>query len=61
MNDAANDQVEYPNYQVMVVLRIISYEVDYPLTVKKLLHPYWRLLAHTLVMCIAGTKVDLFN
>ncbi|KAF5782092.1 hypothetical protein HanRHA438_Chr11g0504271 [Helianthus annuus] len=34
----------------------MSYEGSHPPTTKKLLHPYWRFLAHTYLMCIRGNK-----
>ncbi|MFS8002874.1 hypothetical protein Hanom_Chr13g01207211 [Helianthus anomalus] len=34
----------------------MSYEGSYPLTTKKLLHPYWRFLAHVYLICISGNK-----
>lgn len=40
----------------MVVLRSMIYDGGYPPMVNKQLNPYLRLLAHTLVMCVAGNK-----
>lgn len=37
----------------------MSYEGEFLSMIKKLLHPYWRLLAHTLVMCVARNKGGL--
>ena len=56
LDDAPEFPVIYPNDRVKEVLRRMSYEGEYPPMVKRLLHPYWRLLAHTLVMCVAGNK-----
>ncbi|KAF5805121.1 hypothetical protein HanXRQr2_Chr05g0205351 [Helianthus annuus] len=38
------------------VLSKMSYEGSYPPTTKKLLHPYWRFLAHVYLVCISGNK-----
>ncbi|KAL8226806.1 hypothetical protein R6Q57_016638 [Mikania cordata] len=54
--DKFEDPIEYPKERVFQVLRRMSYEGEYPPTLKKLLHPYWRLLAHVLQMCIGGNK-----
>ncbi|MFS7913759.1 hypothetical protein Hanom_Chr02g00145451 [Helianthus anomalus] len=34
----------------------MSYKGSYPPTTKKLLHPYWRFLAHVYLVCISGNK-----
>ncbi|KAJ0608061.1 hypothetical protein HanPSC8_Chr03g0107461 [Helianthus annuus] len=34
----------------------MSYEGSYPLTLKKLLHPCWRVLAHVYLVCISGNE-----
>ncbi|MFS7947195.1 hypothetical protein Hanom_Chr06g00545261 [Helianthus anomalus] len=45
---------------VMEVLGKMSYEgATPPPTIKKLLHPYWRLLAHIYLVCISGNKSGL--
>ncbi|MFS7953519.1 hypothetical protein Hanom_Chr07g00619641 [Helianthus anomalus] len=54
--DAANDPVDYTKEKVMDVLSKMSYEGSYPPTTKKLLHPYWRFLAHVYLVCISGNK-----
>ncbi|MFS7938764.1 hypothetical protein Hanom_Chr05g00443611 [Helianthus anomalus] len=41
---------------VMEVLNKKSYKGSYPPTTKKLLHPYWRFLAHVYLVCISGNK-----
>ncbi|KAF5782870.1 hypothetical protein HanRHA438_Chr11g0514031 [Helianthus annuus] len=54
--DAADDPVEHAKEKVMEVLGKMSYEGSYPPTTKKLLHPYWRFLAHVYLVCISGNK-----
>ncbi|KAF5768657.1 hypothetical protein HanRHA438_Chr14g0649391 [Helianthus annuus] len=55
--DEASDPVEYSREKVMEVLEKMSYEgaCPPPMT-KKLLHPYWRFLAHIYLVCISGNK-----
>ncbi|MFS7947839.1 hypothetical protein Hanom_Chr06g00552901 [Helianthus anomalus] len=58
--DAADDPTEYSKEKVMDILVKMSYEgVTPPPTIKKLLHPYWRLLAHIYLVCISGNKSGL--
>ncbi|KAJ0697274.1 hypothetical protein HanLR1_Chr10g0367161 [Helianthus annuus] len=58
--DAADDPIEYSKEKVMEVLTKMSYEgATPPPTIKKLLHPYWRLLAHIYLVCISGNKSGL--
>ena len=57
--DSADDPVEYTKDQVMEVLARMSYEGGCPPVVKKLLHPYWRMLAHMYLVCISGNKSGL--
>ncbi|MFS7929411.1 hypothetical protein Hanom_Chr04g00332231 [Helianthus anomalus] len=58
--DEADDPVEYPKEKVMEVLVKMIYEgVCPPPTIKKLLHPHWRLLAHIYLACISGNKRGL--
>ncbi|KAF5759007.1 hypothetical protein HanRHA438_Chr16g0748451 [Helianthus annuus] len=58
--DEADDPVEYPKEKVMEVLVKMSYEGAVPPpTIKKLLHPYWRFLAHIYLVCISGNKSGL--
>ncbi|KAF5755984.1 hypothetical protein HanRHA438_Chr17g0818951 [Helianthus annuus] len=58
--DEADDPVEYPKEKVMEVLVKMSYEgACPPPTIKKLLHPYWRFLAHIYLVCISGNKSGL--
>ncbi|MFS7936962.1 hypothetical protein Hanom_Chr05g00421911 [Helianthus anomalus] len=58
--DAADDPIEYSKEKVMEVLIKMSYEgATPPPTIKKLLHPYWRMLAHVYLVCISGNKSGL--
>ncbi|KAF5810886.1 hypothetical protein HanXRQr2_Chr04g0174951 [Helianthus annuus] len=58
--DAADDPTEYSKEKVMEVLVKMSYEGAVPPpTIKKLLHPYWRLLSHIYLVCISGNKSGL--
>ncbi|KAJ0754663.1 hypothetical protein HanPI659440_Chr09g0349341 [Helianthus annuus] len=54
--DDASDLVQYTKEKVMEVLSKMSYEGSCPPTIKKLLHPYWRFLAHIYLVCISGNK-----
>ena len=54
--DEAGDPTEYPKEKVKDVLSKMGYEGSYPPTVKKLLPPYWRMLAHVYLVCISGNK-----
>ncbi|MFS7963930.1 hypothetical protein Hanom_Chr08g00744141 [Helianthus anomalus] len=40
----------------MPVIERMNYEGSSPPTTKKLLHPYWRFLAHVYLVCINGNK-----
>ncbi|MFS7930016.1 hypothetical protein Hanom_Chr04g00339211 [Helianthus anomalus] len=58
--DAANDLTEYSKEKLIDILVKISYEgATPPPTIKKLLHPYLRLLAHIYLVCISGNKSGL--
>ncbi|KAJ0645390.1 hypothetical protein HanOQP8_Chr16g0623381 [Helianthus annuus] len=58
--DAADDPIEYSKEKVMDILVKMSYEGAIPPpTIKKLLHPYWRLLAHIYLVCVNGNKSGL--
>ncbi|MFS7929796.1 hypothetical protein Hanom_Chr04g00336641 [Helianthus anomalus] len=59
--DAAEDPVEHEKEKVIKVLDKMSYEGSYLPTTKKLLHPYWRLLAHVYLVCISGNKRNTFK
>ncbi|CAI9302404.1 unnamed protein product [Lactuca saligna] len=54
--DAPIFPVEYSADQVKGFLEKMCYEGTYPPTFKKLLSPFWRLLAHYFVICISGRK-----
>lgn len=47
---------EIPVDQIKEVLERMRYEGTFPPTIKKLLPPYWRFLAHSFVICISGRK-----
>ncbi|KAM0012166.1 hypothetical protein Hdeb2414_s0055g00756201 [Helianthus debilis subsp. tardiflorus] len=58
--DAADDPTKYSKEKVMEILVKMSYEGAVPPpTIKKLLHPYWRLLGHIYLVCISGNKSGL--
>ncbi|KAF5807011.1 hypothetical protein HanRHA438_Chr05g0237861 [Helianthus annuus] len=58
--DDANDLVKYAKEKVMEVLTKVSYEgACPPPMIKKLLHLYWRFLAHVYLVCISGNKSGL--
>ncbi|MFS7962124.1 hypothetical protein Hanom_Chr08g00722971 [Helianthus anomalus] len=58
--DAADDPTKYSREKVMEVFVKMSYEGAVPPpTIKKLLHPYWRFLAHIYLVCISGNKSGL--
>ncbi|KAJ0791514.1 hypothetical protein HanOQP8_Chr01g0006371 [Helianthus annuus] len=54
--DAVDDPVEFEKEKIIPVYEKKSYEGSYPRTTKKLLHPYWRFLAHVYLVCISGNK-----
>ncbi|MFS8025243.1 hypothetical protein Hanom_Chr16g01472681 [Helianthus anomalus] len=56
IGDADDDPVDHAKEKVMEVLSKMSYEGSCPPTTKKLLHPYWRCLAHVYLVCISGNK-----
>ncbi|MFS7994063.1 hypothetical protein Hanom_Chr12g01101461 [Helianthus anomalus] len=59
-DEAADEPKEYSKGKVMEVLVKMSYEgASPPPTIKKLLHPYWRFLAHIYLVCISGNKSGL--
>ncbi|MFS7977381.1 hypothetical protein Hanom_Chr10g00903311 [Helianthus anomalus] len=56
----ADDPTEYSKEKVTEILVKMSYDGVVPSpTIKKLLHPYWRLLAHIYLVCISGNKSGL--
>ncbi|MFS7934932.1 hypothetical protein Hanom_Chr05g00397481 [Helianthus anomalus] len=54
--DAADNPIEHEKEKVVKVLDKMSYKGSYPPTTKKLMHPYWRFLAHVYMVCISGNK-----
>ncbi|MFS8008276.1 hypothetical protein Hanom_Chr14g01270781 [Helianthus anomalus] len=54
------DQQHFPtsfeNNRVLAALRRMRYEGSYPNMLKKLFPPYWRLLVHFFLQCIAESK-----
>ena len=54
------DQPTFPTdfsiEKVREALHLMSYEGQYPPTIKKLLPPFWRLLAHIFMHCVSGRK-----
>nr|KAJ0228344.1 hypothetical protein LSAT_V11C100030670 [Lactuca sativa] len=54
--DASTLPIEYSVDRVKEVLEKMCYEGNYPPTIKKLLPPYWRFLAHSFVIFISRRK-----
>lgn len=54
--DAPEFPTEFSADRVKEALEKMCYEGSYPPTIKKLLPPFWRFLAHTFVSCISGRK-----
>ncbi|KAF5779195.1 hypothetical protein HanXRQr2_Chr12g0556501 [Helianthus annuus] len=54
------DQPHFPTSleqnRVLLALQRMSYEGGYPTVLKKLFPPYWRLLVHIFLQCIAENK-----
>ncbi|CAI9270473.1 unnamed protein product [Lactuca saligna] len=48
--------IEISATQIREVLERMGYEGTFPITLKKLLPPYWRFIAHKFVICISGGK-----
>ncbi|KAL8209228.1 hypothetical protein R6Q57_008640 [Mikania cordata] len=61
--DKAADPVELYQELVNRTVYQMGHEGAYPLTEKKLLHPYWRYLAHIVTQCLSGRKggYDVLN
>ncbi|KAL8211093.1 hypothetical protein R6Q57_005530 [Mikania cordata] len=61
--DKAEDPVELDQGLVNRTVYQMGHEVAYPPTEKKLLHPYWRYLAHIVTQCLSGRKkgYDVLN
>jgi len=55
-DDQPNFPTEIGIEDTQRILRRMSYEGTSPPTLKKLLHPYWRFLAHVFVSCILGRR-----
>ncbi|KAL8228472.1 hypothetical protein R6Q57_016056 [Mikania cordata] len=54
--DKLEDPVELSKDLVNRTVFQMGYEGVYPPTEKKLLHPYWRYLAHIVTQCLSGRK-----
>ncbi|KAL8199677.1 hypothetical protein R6Q57_013245 [Mikania cordata] len=61
--DKADNPVELDQELVNRTVYQIGHEGAYPPTEKKLLHPYWRYLAHVVTQCLSGRKggYDVLN
>ncbi|KAM0040098.1 hypothetical protein Hdeb2414_s0012g00389821 [Helianthus debilis subsp. tardiflorus] len=57
----ASDPLEYTKEKVMEVLIKMSNEGSCPPIMKKLMHPYWRFLAHVYLVCISGNKSGIYK
>ncbi|MFS7994584.1 hypothetical protein Hanom_Chr12g01107751 [Helianthus anomalus] len=55
-NDKESDSIEVLAGTVEAVLPRLSYEGKYPPLVKKVVHPYWRLLLHMFLLCISENR-----
>ncbi|MFS7967209.1 hypothetical protein Hanom_Chr09g00783101 [Helianthus anomalus] len=56
LGDQPYHPTSYDETRVLAALRRMSYEGSYPTVLKKLFPPYWRLLVHFLLQCIAENK-----
>ncbi|MFS7936488.1 hypothetical protein Hanom_Chr05g00416181 [Helianthus anomalus] len=54
--DPVDDPIKHSKEKIVPVLERMTYEGTYPPMTKKLLHPYWRFLAHVYLVCISGNK-----
>ncbi|KAD5960631.1 hypothetical protein E3N88_12103 [Mikania micrantha] len=61
--DKDSDPVELDQALVNRTVFQMGHEGKYPPTEKKLLHPYWRYLAHVVTRCLSGRKggYDVLN
>ncbi|KAL8205540.1 hypothetical protein R6Q57_009091 [Mikania cordata] len=61
--DKATHPIEIDRQTIESALVRMGYEGSFPPTEKKLLHPYWRYLAHVLTQCLSGRKggYDILN
>ncbi|MFS7966431.1 hypothetical protein Hanom_Chr09g00773641 [Helianthus anomalus] len=55
-NDQESDSIELPAGTVEAILPRLSYEGKYPSLVKKVVHPYWRLLVHLFILCMIENR-----
>ncbi|KAM0070865.1 hypothetical protein Hdeb2414_s0001g00018211 [Helianthus debilis subsp. tardiflorus] len=56
LGDQPHHPTSYNQTRVLTALRRMRYEGSYPTVLKKLFPPYWRLLVHFFLQCIAGNK-----
>ena len=56
INDQPGFHAEISMEQTQEIIKRMGYEGVFPPTLKKLLPPYWRFLAHSFVICIPGRK-----
>ncbi|KAJ0879692.1 hypothetical protein HanRHA438_Chr10g0454471 [Helianthus annuus] len=56
IGDQPHHPTLYDQARVQAALRRMSYEGGYPTVLKKLFPPYWRLLVHFFLQCIAENK-----
>ncbi|MFS7948120.1 hypothetical protein Hanom_Chr06g00556221 [Helianthus anomalus] len=56
LGDQPHHPTSYDQTRVQASLRRMSYEGGYPTVLKKLFPPYWRLLVHFFLQCIAENK-----
>ncbi|MFS8024482.1 hypothetical protein Hanom_Chr16g01463801 [Helianthus anomalus] len=56
LGDHPHHPMLYDQARVQVALRRMSYEGGYPTVLKKLFPPFWRLLVHFFLQCMAENK-----
>ncbi|MFS7996404.1 hypothetical protein Hanom_Chr12g01129621 [Helianthus anomalus] len=56
LGDLPQHPTSYNQTRVLAALQRMSYEGAYPTVLKKLFPPYWRLLVHFFLQCIAENK-----
>ncbi|KAJ0951391.1 hypothetical protein HanPSC8_Chr02g0059411 [Helianthus annuus] len=56
LGDQPHHPTSYDQARVLAALQRMSYEGGYPTVLKKLFPPYWRLLVHFFLQCIAENK-----
>ncbi|KAL8260995.1 hypothetical protein R6Q59_025044 [Mikania micrantha] len=61
--DKATDPIELDQGHVNIIVYQMGHEGAYPQTEKKLLHHFWRHLAHVVTQCLSGRKggYDVLN